>query len=339
MIAGAMVRGVDKCEFTHLSFLYPINLIAMKLKDLILSVMTGALAMYACSCSSLDGDNPDMPGKDSVQAGSGETDGYRLVWEDLFDDGSLDMTKWSIEVNGDGGGNNEMQYYRAENISVENDASGNGCLVITARRESYNGKYFTSGRLNTRDRYEFTYGKVEASIMLPSTANGLWPAFWLLGANYDTDGWPRCGEIDILEMGHADGIRNGTQDRYFNGAAHWGYYKNGAYPNYARSTTNSYSLQDGNYHLYTLIWDESSLKMYLDLDKYPDASPYYEMAITDTSDDWGTGHYFHHDFFIIFNLAVGGNFPGIHNASQITALPEDGDEARMYVNYVKVYQK
>ena len=63
------------------------------------------------------------------------------------------------------------------------------------------------------------------------------------------------------------------------------------------------------------------------------------MAIPETSDDWGTGHYFHHDFFIIFNLAVGGNFPGIHNASQITALPEDGDEARMYVNYVKVYQK
>lgn len=79
--------------------------------------------------------------------------------------------------------------------------------------------------------------------------------------------------------------------------------------------------------------------MYLDLDKYPDAQPYYEMGITEKGDDWGTGHYFHHDFYILFNLAVGGNFPNIHNAAGITALPDDGSEARMYVNYVKVYQK
>ena len=237
--------------------------------------------------------------------GSGETDGYKLVWEDQFNDGALDESKWYIEVNGDGGGNQELQYYRAENISVGPDEDGNGCLIITARRENFNGKSFTSGRLNTSDRYEFTHGKVEASIKLPSTANGLWPAFWLLGADYDTNGWPRCGEIDIMEMGNSGGISSGTQDRYFNGAAHWGFYRDGAYPNYANSKTNSYSLQDGEFHLFTLIWDDNSLSMYLDMDKYPDSAPYYKMDINDTSDDWSTGHYFHHDFFIIFNLAVG----------------------------------
>lgn len=271
--------------------------------------------------------------------GSGETDGYKLVWEDQFNDGALDESKWYIEVNGDGGGNQELQYYRAENISVGPDEDGNGCLIITARRENFNGKSFTSGRLNTSDRYEFTHGKVEASIKLPSTANGLWPAFWLLGADYDTNGWPRCGEIDIMEMGNSGGISSGTQDRYFNGAAHWGFYRDGAYPNYANSKTNSYSLQDGEFHLFTLIWDDNSLSMYLDMDKYPDNAPYYKMDINDTSDDWGTGHYFHHDFFIIFNLAVGGRFTGILNASGITALPQDGDEAKMYVDYVRVYQK
>ena len=306
-----------------------------EMKKILFLIPVLSLAV-ACSGNLNSGEEggPAGPG-----TGSGETDGYKLVWEDQFNDGVLDESKWYIEVNGDGGGNQELQYYRAENISVGPDEDGNGCLIITARRENYNGKSFTSGRLNTSDRYEFTHGKVEASIKLPSTANGLWPAFWLLGADYDTNGWPRCGEIDIMEMGNSAGISSGTQDRFFNGAAHWGFYRDGAYPNYANSKTNSYSLQDGEFHLFTLIWDENSLSMYLDMDKYPDNAPYYKMDINDTSDDWSTGLYFHHDFFIIFNLAVGGRFTGILNASGITALPQDGDEAKMYVDYVRVYQK
>lgn len=307
----------------------------LEMKKILFLIPFLSLAV-ACSGNLNTGEEggPAGPG-----TGSGETDGYKLVWEDQFNDGVLDVSKWYIEVNGDGGGNQELQYYRAENISVGPDEDGNGCLIITARRENYNGKSFTSGRLNTSDRYEFTHGKVEASIKLPSTANGLWPAFWLLGADYDTNGWPRCGEIDIMEMGNSAGISSGTQDRFFNGAAHWGFYRDGAYPNYANSKTNSYSLQDGEFHLFTLIWDENSLSMYLDMDKYPDNAPYYKMDINDTSDDWSTGRYFHHDFFIIFNLAVGGRFTGILNASGITALPQDGDEAKMYVDYVRVYQK
>lgn len=271
---------------------------------------------------------------------SGETDGYTLVWNDEFNKGTLDHDAWNIETNGDGGGNAELQYYTADNISVGTDPQhGNGCLILTARRESYKGKSFTSGRLNTSDNVIFTNGKIESRIKMPKTANGLWPAFWLLGADYKTVGWPRCGEIDIVEVGNAEGIRRGTQDRFFNGACHWGFYNSqGQYPNYARSTTNSYSIEDGEYHLFTLIWDEENVRMYLDLDKNPDAQPYYQMGVSDTNGDWATGNYFQHDFFIIYDLAVGGYFTGIVSPGGITAVPE-GTEKSMYVDWVRVYQK
>ena len=141
-------------------------------------------------------------------------------------------------------------------------------------------------------------------------------------------------------MGNAEGIKNGTQERFFNGACHWGQ----GWPNasYAKSTTKNYSLQDGEFHLYTCIWDENSIKMYVDLDKQPLQTPYYNIDISkvDPSDEWVAGNYFHKDNFIIFDLAVGGNFTGIWDADKITALNEEnGQEASMYINYVKVYQK
>lgn len=283
---------------------------------------------------------------DPTQNGSGEVNGYRLVWQDLFDGEVLDESAWNIEVNGNGGGNNESQYYCRENVSISKEPkSGKSCLTLTARRENYGGKQFTSGRVNSMGKKYFTHGKVEAYICLPKTANGLWPAFWMMGNDYPTVGWPRCGEIDILEMGNAEGIRTGTQETFFNGACHWGFYKdvgggNYAYPNYAKSSNAPYSLQDGEFHLYTLIWDEKKVSMYLDLDKYPNVAPYYEMGIEGTDDEWATGLYFHHDHFILFNLAVGGHFTGIvNNPNGITALPNEGSEAKMYIDFVKVYQK
>ncbi|MCM1376932.1 MAG: family 16 glycosylhydrolase [Clostridium sp.] len=275
------------------------------------------------------------------QIGSGETGGYKLVWQDLFDEGTINPLRWNIEVNGSGGGNNELQYYtnREENLRVGDDGEGNSCLIITARREKYKNKEFTSGRLNTMNFVTFTHGKIEASIKLPTTNAGLWPAFWMMGNDYSQVGWPKCGETDILEMGHSDGMRAGTSDRYFNGAAHWGQ----GWPNasHAMNATKNYSLQDGQFHLYTLIWDENSYKMYVDLDKMPVQTPYFRMDITpnDPGNEWSAGNYFHKDNFIIFNLAIGGNFPGIHSAESITALnDENGQQASMYVNYVKVYQ-
>lgn len=287
------------------------------------------------------GTTPDTPSTYPAQNGSGETNGYHLVWQDLFDGEALDESAWNIEVNGNGGGNNESQYYRRENVSISKEpTSGRSCLTLTARREAFGGKPFTSGRVNSMGKKYFTHGKVEAYICLPKTANGLWPAYWMMGNDFSTVGWPRCGEIDILEMGNSQGIKTGTQETYFNGACHWGFYKNGAYPNYAKSSNAPYSLQDGEFHLYTLIWDEKSIKMYLDLDKNPNVAPYYEMGIEGTDDEWATGLYFHHDHFILFNLAVGGHFTGIvNNPGGITALPTDGSEAKMYVDFVRVYQK
>lgn len=272
------------------------------------------------------------------EIGTGEGDGYTLVWADYFNDKMLDNSSWNVEVNGNGGGNNELQYYAAANVTVGDDGFGNGCLILTARKEESHGKHFTSGRLNSKGKRFFTHGKVESSIMLPKTANGLWPAFWMLGNDIDTRPWPNCGEIDILEMGNSNGIKYGTQEKYFNGALHWGPYdKNWNHPMLAKARVNEYSLQDGKYHLFTMIWDEESIRMYLDLDTHHDVQPYFIMDITDTSAENSPGNFFHHDHFIVYDLAVGGNFPGIWNAEGITALA-DGPRS-MYINFVKVYQK
>jgi beta-glucanase (GH16 family) len=263
---------------------------------------------------------------------------YEYVWSDEFDGNTLNAGHWNIEVNGDGGGNRELQYYRAENVSVGAEpATGNSCLILTAKKENFSGKTATSGRITSRSAVTFTHGLIEARIKLPYTANGLWPAFWLMGNDYSQVGWPACGEIDILEMGNVNGIRNNTQDRYFNGACHWGQsWNGGAYPNYANAVTNSYSVQ-GDFHTFRLYWDDARFAMYLDQDVYPNATPYFEMAIADASSENSPGQYFHKPVFILFNLAVGGNFTNIWDIDGVTAL-NDG-QREMYVDYVRIYQK
>lgn len=270
------------------------------------------------------------------QRGTGETNGYKLIWQDLFDDGRLDRV-WNVEERNDGGGNNELQYYTRNNVIEAQDEKGNGCLIITAKKQPYGNKQCTSGRLTTQGGMSFCHGKVEASIRLPKTANGLWPAFWMLGADIDYNNWPYCGEIDIMEMGNSEGFEKGAQERYFNGACHWGPMQNGNHSMYTQSNTWDYSLQDGEYHLYTLYWDDQKIVMYLDQDKYPSARPYYQMNIGDKSQESSPGRYFHKKFFLLFNLAIGGDFPHIYDINQVSAL--QNGEAKMYVNYVRVYQK
>ncbi len=306
----------------------------MRFAKISVAVLLGALMSCQGTC------NPESSKNPPDEAGSGETGGYKLVWADYFNGETLDESVWNIEINGNGNGNAELQYYSRDNVSLGTEPeSGRHCLILTARKESFAGRSFTSGRINSKNKKAFRHGKVEAYIKLPETANGLWPAFWMMGNDYDQVGWPRCGEIDIMEMGNADGIRKGTQDRYFNGACHWGFYnENSQYPNYAKASTWNYSLQDGKFHLFTMIWDETDIRMYCDYDIYPDAAPYYEMGISDTNGDWATGNYFHKDCFILFNLAVGGYFTGILDPSKITAFGNE-NELSMYVDYVKVYQK
>ncbi|MBO4250526.1 MAG: glycoside hydrolase family 16 protein [Paludibacteraceae bacterium] len=309
---------------------------------------------------------------------------WELVWSDEFEGTELNAAYWNIEDNARGGGNAELQYYSPNNVSIEkHPVSGENCLVLTARREDYRNRPCTSARLNTQDKVTVEYGKIEARIAFPYTADGLWPAFWMLGNNLATNlgdnddvdqqvaelakegrvVWPKCGEIDICEMGHKNGIEAGTQDRYFNGACHWGEsFNNGAYPNVGQFHTWGYPVQ-GDFHLFTLIWTEDSIAMYLDLDKrqktaslkeesiFPDAAPYFQLSLRG-KDINEPGHYFNHPFYLVLNLSVGGFFPDMPAAEKypevitaddpsfqrVTALPADGTPVKMYVDYIRVYR-
>ena len=298
---------------------------------------------------------------------------YQLQWSDEFDGTELNTDYWNIEENARGGGNAELQYYTPRNVSIEkHPISGEGCLVLSAKKEDYGNRPCTSARLHTQGKVTAHYGKVEARIAFPYTADGLWPAFWMLGDNLATNlgnnddvdktikslakqgrvVWPKCGEIDICEMGHHKGIESGTQDRYFNGACHWGEsFNNGAYPNVGGFYTADYPVQ-GDFHLFTLVWTEDSIAMYLDQDKYPETAPYFQLSLRNKEVNQ-PGHYFNHPFYLVLNLAVGGFFPNMPAAEKyperitfddpsfqrVTALPADGTPVKMYVDYIRVYTK
>lgn len=277
---------------------------------------------------------------------------YKLVWEENFEYGELDPRIWTMEYNKRGGGNYEAQFYTPRNVSVEKHSSGVGCLVLSARRENYQGRPVTSGRVNTAGKLTVKYGKVDVRVKVPNTANGLWPAFWMLGDDIDEVGWPRCGEIDIIEIGNYRGIKTNTQDRFFNGALHWGEsWDHGRHPNFAMHSVADYSLKEG-FHLFTLIWTPDSIKMYLDRDKFPDVKPYFYMKISGDDEINQPARYFHKPFHFIMNLAVGGGFTGLpyypcrlnlfpswnRNFRKITALPPRGQSARMYIDYIRIYQ-
>ena len=265
--------------------------------------------------------------------------GYELRWSDEFNGTSLNTTLWNIEENGNGGGNQELQYYRKENVAVHD-----GNLVLTARRENYNNKQFTSGRVNTRDKAYFKHGIIQARIKFPKTANGVWPAYWMMGNDYGKVGWPKCGEIDIVETGNADGIKNGTQTRHFGSTLHWGTSAGAAHKQYGTSylAPETNPLQNDDYHIITMEWNGNFMQMFYDLEDFSVSAKskarFYSVSIPSSTNTSDIGYYFQKPFFFIFNLAVGGNYTGIYNAGGITAMPNAGDEAKMYVDWVRVYQ-
>ena len=231
---------------------------------------------------------------------------WNLVWSDEFDGTTLNTANWVYDIGtGSGGwGNNELEYYtdRTQNVAVTG-----GNLEITALKESYGGMGYTSGRIKTLGKQSWTYGKVEARIKLP-TGQGIWPAFWMLGSNIGTASWPGCGEIDIMEHVNNESVTHGTM--------HWDY--NG-YQYYGGSSPN---LDLSQYHTYAIEWDANAIKWFVD------GTQYWEGNIANSIN--GTDE-FHKPFFILLNLAVGGNWPGSPNSS--TVFP-----AKMYVDYVRVYQ-
>ena len=264
-------------------------------------------------------------------------DDYTLVWNEDFTDATLDRNVWNIEVNGDGGGNNELQYYCEKGVTLDVEpTTGKRCLVLTATKEDYKGKKCTSGRVNTKNNLYYTFGKIEARIKFPNTANGLWPAFWQMGNDFDQVGWPRCGETDLIELGHSNGFKNGTQDRYFNGALHLGSAWNTVWSD-AQSTTHPYSVED-TFHIITMEWTPTSITMYMDKDAHPELEPYFYAKLEGNDDaNYNRELVFGKPNFIIANLAVGGNFPGIHNISGITALANESRS--MYIDWIRIYQQ
>lgn len=276
----------------------------------------------------------------------GAPQGYTLRWSDEFDGTVLNEKNWQVEVNGNGGGNQELQYYCRENVSVGADpATGENCLIITARREDYQGRKFTSGRVNSQGRAAFKHGILQARVKFPDTKNGLWPAYWMMGNDIQRYGWPRCGEMDIVELGHANGIASGTQSRYFGGTLHYG--PDASQENHQQLSQEFTAPEDnpitGNgYHIITVEWDEQNLYMYYDLAAYNAAQKrkarYFSTTVPYTDEVLAPGHYFQKPFYFLFNLAVGGWYPNILDAEKITALPNMGDEAKMYVDWVRVYQ-
>lgn len=277
---------------------------------------------------------------------------YKIVWEENFDKSTVDKNIWNLENNKKGGGNAEFQYYKPENINIEVHPEGYSCLVLCAKKENYKGRPATSGRLNTAGNLSVKYGMIEARVCIPKTANGLWPAFWLMGDDKDQVNWPKCGEIDVIEMGHKNGIDANATERYYNGATHWGEsFNNGKYPNLAQASKSDYSIQEG-FHTFTLVWTPDSLNMFLDKDKFPTRKPYFAMSIKGEDAPGNPGRYFHKPYHLIANLAVGGFFTGLpspskkaicvssknKNFQKITALPQDGSAVKYYIDYIRIYQ-
>lgn len=237
-------------------------------------------------------------------------DGMKLVWQDEFNESTLNTKDWGFDIgNGENGwGNHELEYYTSTNQSLKD-----GCLVITAKKEDTNGQPYSSSRILTQGTQTFKYGRIDIRAALPK-GQGIWPALWMLGSDINDVGWPACGEIDIMEM-----IGGMGRESTVHGTAHW--QQAGQHDSKGEAyTLTSGSFQD-EFHVYSITWNEDSIAFYVD-DK-----PY---NVVDTTPSELSE--FRQPFFFIFNVAVGGDWPG--NPDDTSTFPQS-----MYVDYVRVFQK
>ncbi|MCA9137429.1 MAG: glycoside hydrolase family 16 protein [Planctomycetales bacterium] len=243
-----------------------------------------------------------------------------VVWSEEFDGDSIDRSIWTHDVGGHGFGNGQLEYNtrRPENSYVRN-----GSLVIEARRESYGGNAFTSARMHTQGGFAFQYGDLEARIKLPDTADGIWPAFWMLGNNFPGTVWPKCGEADILEIGGKDGIEKGLQHRKINCALH--------FAGVDEQKTSLVQWFDApadlhlDYHLYRISWTPKHMKFLLDGKEFGS----WDITSPEMKE-------YHQPYFPILNVAVGSwttSYTGLDTPEKISAtLP-----ARMHVDWIRLY--
>jgi beta-glucanase (GH16 family) len=238
--------------------------------------------------------------------------GYQLVWSDEFNGSTLNTQDWNYEQgNNNGWGNHELENYtnRTQNVFLST-----GHLVIEARQESYGGNTYTSGRITTQNKRSFTYGRIDIRAKLPVT-KGMWPALWMLGSNITSVPWPGCGETDIMEL-------VGSAPGRVTGSLHWqqaggseGTYNN----NYYLAAGQDFSQQ---FHVFSLVWQNNIVQFLVDDQVY----------VSGGSANVTSGTYpFNSPFFFIFNVAVGGDWPGPPDST--TGFPQ-----RMFVDYVRVFQ-
>jgi beta-glucanase (GH16 family) len=239
---------------------------------------------------------------------------WRLVWSDDFNGATgarIDPARWSHEIGGDGWGNGELQFHTADNAALD----GAGHLVITARREPSGARAFTSSRLSTRGKLERQYGRIEARLRLPA-GKGLWPAFWMLGADVAQVGWPACGEIDIVEA-------RGAQPRRASSALHGPGYSAGNALTAAYESPDGKALTD-DFHVFAVEWSPGEMHFSVD------GHGYHSQRATRLAP--GQRWVFDHPFFLILNLSVGGTFGG--PPDDTTPFP-----ATLAADYIRIYER
>ncbi|NRB48371.1 MAG: family 16 glycosylhydrolase [Saprospiraceae bacterium] len=238
-------------------------------------------------------------------------DGMSLVWSDEFNGDALNMDDWSFEMGrgNNGWGNNELQYYREENTTVED-----GFLVIEAKEENYNGADYTSSRLITQGKQSFRFGRIDIRAVLPE-GQGLWPALWMLGTKFNAVGWPACGEIDIMEL-------VGNQPDRVHGTVHYGTNASTRQQDGASRALSSGAKFSEEFHVFSLVWENDKIQWLLN------DVVYHEFTRAEVG---GFPYPFNDNFFAIFNVAVGGDWPGSPNSS--TVFPQ-----RMIVDYIRYFR-
>ena len=237
--------------------------------------------------------------------------GMKLAWADEFAGTTLNDAFWTQEIgNNTGWGNQELEYYQPQNTTV-ND----GYLTITAKKEAVNGFQYSSSRIKTQDKKVFKYGRIDIRALLPH-GQGVWPALWMLGNNITTVNWPKCGDVDIMEL--IGGSAGGKSDSKIYGTSHW---DAGGYASYGGNYTLPTGTFSDEFHVFSLVWDDKFMTWYIDDHEF------HKIDITPSALDE-----FQKEFFILFNVAVGGQWPG--NPDATTVFPQ-----RMIVDYIRVFQK
>ncbi len=236
---------------------------------------------------------------------------WKLSWSEEFNyTGLPDSNKWSYDAGGHGWGNNELQYYT--HAAITNAEVSNGSLKIKALRQKMDNREYTSARMVTRGKADFTYGKIEIRAKLPP-GRGLWPAFWMLGMNVGKEGWPGCGEIDIMEHVGFE------KDSVF-GTVHTKAY------NHIKGTQKGSKAFIGNpydaYHLYSIEWTPEKMDFFLDSQLF-----YHFLNEHKTTAEWP----FDSSFYLLLNIAIGGNLGGKQGVDP-TVFP-----ATLEVDYIRVY--